>query len=213
MRPTTSAPRPLSAPASDRAKRAVDVVGALVLLVLGALPMAAVALLVRIVDGRPVLFRQERLGRHGRPFVLGKFRTMVPDAEALRPMLAHRNEADGPLFKIREDPRVTRLGRHLRRTSLDELPQLWNVLRGDMSLVGPRPALPAELAAWPADLHRRLEVRPGLTGPWQVSGRAGASVEDYRRHDLAYVDGRTLLGDLGLLVRTVPAVLRGRGAA
>ncbi|MFZ9690090.1 MAG: sugar transferase [Phycisphaerales bacterium] len=212
MSTATSVAPPPSHTRGERGKRLLDVVGAALLVVLAALPMAAVALLVRIVDGRPVLFRQERVGRHGRRFVLLKFRTMVPNAESLRPALAGRNEADGPLFKIRDDPRVTRLGSRLRRTSLDELPQLWNVLRGDMSLVGPRPALPAEVTAWPADLHRRLDVRPGLTGPWQVAGRAAASFEDYRRHDLAYVDGRTLLGDVGLLLRTIPAVLRGRGA-
>jgi lipopolysaccharide/colanic/teichoic acid biosynthesis glycosyltransferase len=196
-----------------RAERLLDVVGAAVALTFAALPIAAVAVLVRVLDGPPVLFRQRRVGRHGRPFTLLKFRTMVPDAEARRAELTDRNEADGPLFKIRDDPRTTPLGRLLRRTSIDELPQLWNVLRGDMSLVGPRPALPEEVAAWPADLHRRLDVRPGITGPWQVAGRSASSFEDYRRHDLAYVDGRTLWGDLALLARTVPAVLRGRGAS
>lgn len=197
----------------ERRKRLLDIVGATAALVVVALPLAAVAASIRILDGPPVVFRQRRVGRGGRPFTLLKLRTMVPDAEARRTELLARNEADGPLFKIGDDPRVTPLGRHLRRTSFDELPQLWNVLRGDMSLVGPRPALPDEVASWPADLHRRLDVRPGLTGPWQIAGRATSTFEDYRRHDLAYVDGRTLWGDLLLLLRTVPAVVRGRGAS
>ena len=138
---------------------------------------------------------------------------MVPNAHQLRHELAALNEADGPLFKIKNDPRVTRVGRFLRKTSLDELPQLWNVLRGEMSLVGPRPALPEEATLWAPELRDRLRVQPGITGMWQVSGRSNTSFEEYSRLDLYYVDNWSLLADLTILGKTVPAVLFQRGAS
>lgn len=194
------------------AKRASDILGATVL-GLAALPvMVLVALAIRLDTPGPVLFRQQRVGRGGRLFPVLKFRTMVADAEARLAEVRDRNEADGPLFKIRDDPRVTRVGRWLRRFSLDELPQLWNVLRGEMSLVGPRPALPSEMGAWSEELHGRLRVRPGITGMWQVGGRSEASFEEYVRLDLYYVDNWSLWIDLAILAKTVPAVLARRGA-
>jgi exopolysaccharide biosynthesis polyprenyl glycosylphosphotransferase len=194
------------------AKRTFDVVGAVVAGVVSLPLVAVVALAIRLDSPGPVLFRQRRVGRGGRPFELVKFRTMVQDAEERLAELTDRNEADGPLFKIRDDPRVTRVGRVLRRLSLDELPQLWNVLRGEMSLVGPRPALPSEVAAWSEELHARLRVRPGITGMWQVGGRSEASFDEYVRLDLYYVDNWSLWIDLAILAKTIPAVLARRGA-
>lgn len=198
-------------PAQASAKRAFDLIVGATLLVLTAPVLAAGALVVWCADGGPVWFTQERVGQHGRPFRMWKLRTMVRDAEARRASLTDANEAAPPRFKLRSDPRLIPGGRWLRRASIDELPQLWNVVRGEMSLVGPRPALADELAQMP-DPARRLRVRPGITGPWQVSGRALLSAEAGDRLDLGYVDGWSLGGDLWLLVRTVPAVLGGRGA-
>jgi exopolysaccharide biosynthesis polyprenyl glycosylphosphotransferase len=172
--------------------------------------LAALALLVRLDSPGPVLFRQTRVGRDGRPFTMLKLRTMRVDAETVRDALT--NEVDGALFKVRRDPRITRVGRVLRRYSLDELPQLVNVVRGEMSLVGPRPALPAEVAAYDQDPHRRLAVRPGLTGLWQVSGRSDLSWREAVRLDLDYVDNWTLRRDLAIVGRTLQAVLGHRGA-
>ena len=141
-----------------------------------------------------------------------KFRTMVVDAEELLADLSEDNEGAGPLFKMKDDPRVTRIGAFLRKTSLDELPQLWNVVRNEMSLVGPRPALRSEMAEWDDDLYARLRVKPGITGMWQVSGRSTTSFEEYTRLDLYYVDNWSLVVDLSILLRTIPAVLRSDGA-
>ncbi|MGH7776258.1 MAG: sugar transferase [Candidatus Dormibacterales bacterium] len=193
-------------------KRAFDVVLAGgVLLVLSPV-MAVVALLVRVTSGSPVIFSQQRVGAGGKPFTIHKFRTMVVGADSLRSQLDLVNEADGLLFKMRNDPRVTRLGRHLRRLALDELPQLFDVLRGDMSLVGPRPALPAEAELWPEELRGRLGAKPGLTGLWQVSGRHDLTFEDYVRYDLFYVENLSLGLDLRIVARTIPALLLRRGA-
>jgi lipopolysaccharide/colanic/teichoic acid biosynthesis glycosyltransferase len=137
---------------------------------------------------------------------------MVVNAEALLPELAELNEADGPLFKLRSDPRITPVGRVLRKSSIDELPQLWNVLRRDMAIVGPRPALPSEVEGWPGQAFQRLRVRPGLTGMWQVSGRSATRFDEYMRLDLYYVDNWSLATDLAIVLRTVPTVLSGRGA-
>jgi exopolysaccharide biosynthesis polyprenyl glycosylphosphotransferase len=195
------------------AKRCFDVVvaGAALLLALPVLALAALA--VRIGSGPGVVFRQERVGYRGRTFTLLKLRTMVPDAEARLEALRDLNEAAEPMFKMTRDPRVTPIGRWLRSTSIDELPQLWNVVRGDMSLVGPRPALPTEVRAWNDVLRERLRVRPGITGAWQVSGRFTVGLDDYCRLDLDYVDNWSISGDVGLLLRTVPVVLGRRGAA
>ncbi len=159
-----------------------------------------------------MLFRQTRIGIDGRQFTMLKFRSMVVDAEARRAALEAFNEGNGVLFKMKRDPRVTRVGAVIRRLSLDELPQLFNILRGDMSLVGPRPPLPEEVALYSHDATRRLRVRPGLTGLWQVSGRSDLSWEESLRLDLRYVDNWSLALDLAILWRTGRAVLRGVGA-
>jgi exopolysaccharide biosynthesis polyprenyl glycosylphosphotransferase len=195
------------------AKRLFDFCGAFVGLLMLSLPLLVVSALIKLDSRGPVFYRQQRVGKGGRLFDVVKFRTMVPNAHALRNELVTLNEADGPLFKIRNDPRVTRVGRFLRKTSIDELPQLWNVLRGEMSLVGPRPALPEEAALWSADLRDRLRVQPGITGMWQVSGRSNTSFEEYSRLDLYYVDNWSLLTDLSILGKTLPSVLLQRGAS
>jgi exopolysaccharide biosynthesis polyprenyl glycosylphosphotransferase len=194
------------------AKRVLDVVGATTGLLLMAPVLALIALAIKLNSNGPILFQQERVGRNGKPFRMLKFRTMVRNAEELMANLAQQNEADGPLFKLKNDPRVTRVGHILRRLSLDELPQLWNVLRGEMSLVGPRPALPHEVTGWGPELHQRLTVKPGITGMWQVNGRSNASFEDYVRLDLYYVDNWSLLTDLAIVAKTVLAILRRQGA-
>jgi exopolysaccharide biosynthesis polyprenyl glycosylphosphotransferase len=194
------------------AKRVLDVVGATTGLLLMAPVLVLIALAIKLNSSGPVLFQQERVGRDGKPFRMLKFRTMVRNAEELMANLVRQNEADGPLFKLKNDPRVTRVGHLLRRLSLDEFPQLWNVLRGEMSLVGPRPALPHEVTDWGPELHQRLRVKPGITGMWQVNGRSNASFEDYVRLDLYYVDNWSLLTDLAIVAKTVIAVLRRQGA-
>ena len=193
-------------------KDLVDRVGALLLLVAFGPLLLAVALCVRCTSRGPVLFRQVRVGRDGRHFRIYKFRSMYVDAEARLAELRHLNEQDGVLFKIRDDPRVTRVGGWLRRFSLDELPQLLNVLLGQMSLVGPRPPLPSEVAAYADDVRRRLAVKPGMTGLWQVSGRSDLPWEEAVRLDLRYVENWSLSLDLVILLRTMTAVLRSSGA-
>ncbi len=194
------------------AKRAFDIVLASAALVFTAPFIVVAAIAIKLQDGGPVFFRQRRVGRGGVSFELIKLRSMVPDAEDRLAALLAANEATGPLFKLRNDPRVTRVGRFLRRSSLDELPQLWNVLRGDMSIVGPRPALTTEMRAWSPEMHARLKVRPGITGMWQVNGRSSATAEEYERLDLYYVNNWSLLTDVAIVLRTVPAVLATRGA-
>ncbi len=174
--------------------------------------LLVIAVAIKRDSSGPILFRQIRVGRGGRQFVIFKFRTMHSDAEQRRESLRHLNEQDGVLFKMRDDPRVTRVGRILRRLSLDELPQLLNVLRGDMSLVGPRPPLPAEVAVYPADMRRRLAVRPGITGLWQVSGRSDLSWAEAIRLDLRYVENWSFSLDCVILLRTLSAVCRSSGA-
>jgi exopolysaccharide biosynthesis polyprenyl glycosylphosphotransferase len=193
-------------------KAMFDRVGATALLIVLSPVLLALALAVRGNSAGPVLFRQVRVGKDGREFMMYKFRTMYTDAESRLGELRHLNEGDGVLFKMREDPRVTRVGRWLRRFSLDELPQLLNVARGTMSLVGPRPPLPDEVAVYPDDLRRRLAVKPGMTGLWQVSGRSDLSWEDAVRLDLRYVENWSLSLDLVILLRTLSAVTRGAGA-
>ncbi|BAU81580.1 glycosyl transferase cpsE [Streptomyces laurentii] len=193
----------------DMAER---LIAALLLLLLSPL-LGAVALAVRLGSRGPTLFRQVRVGLHGKPFTMLKFRTMRTDAEDRRAELAHANHnSDGLLFKVRDDPRVTRVGTTLRRYSLDELPQLLNVVTGRMSLIGPRPPLPEEVAGYSHEVRRRLLVKPGLTGLWQVSGRSDLPWEEAVRLDLAYVDNWSLTLDTVILLRTGPAVLRGTGA-
>ncbi|RZU34111.1 sugar transferase [Blastococcus saxobsidens] len=184
---------------------------ALLLLVMAPLLVAA-ALAVKLDSSGPVLFRQERVGRDGRRFAMLKFRSMQADAEQLVAQLAAMSDGNGVLFKMRQDPRVTRAGRILRRYSVDELPQLINILKGDMSLVGPRPPLPSEVERFGVEMNRRLVVKPGLTGLWQVSGRSNLSWDDSVRLDVHYVDNWSLVMDLTILWRTVGAVLKGDGA-
>jgi exopolysaccharide biosynthesis polyprenyl glycosylphosphotransferase len=193
-------------------KEVFDRIGAAALLVLFAPLLLAVALGVRLTSPGPVLFRQVRVGRDGHQFRIVKFRSMYVDAETRLAELRHLNEHDGVLFKIRDDPRVTPIGRWLRRLSLDELPQLFNVLSGRMSLVGPRPPLPEEVAAYPDDVRRRLAVKPGMTGLWQVSGRSDLAWDEAVRLDLSYVENWSLSLDLVILLRTLSAVLRSSGA-
>jgi exopolysaccharide biosynthesis polyprenyl glycosylphosphotransferase len=203
--------------ARSAVKRAMDIVGAIGGLLFLSPLMALVALLVRWESRGPILFRQYRTGHNGQVFTCLKFRTMVPDAEQrLRDLEARNESAGGVLFKIKDDPRITPLGRFLRRTSLDELPQLWNVLVGEMSLVGPRPLQLRDSEKLedldPEAYGRRLSVMPGLTGPWQVGGRSDADCGKMLRLDLDYVENWSIATDLEILVKTVVVVLEGRGA-
>jgi exopolysaccharide biosynthesis polyprenyl glycosylphosphotransferase len=192
------------------AKRAIDIAGAALGLVLLSPLLAAIGLAILARDGRPVLFHQTRIGLHGRPFRIAKFRTMIPDAETRLPELAESNELAGPVFKITDDPRISRTGRWLRRFSLDELPQLWNVLRGEMSLVGPRPPLPQEVSDYDIWHRRRLSMKPGMTGLWQVSARREQEFDRWVELDLNYIDRWSLWLDLKIMVRTPVAMLQGR---
>jgi exopolysaccharide biosynthesis polyprenyl glycosylphosphotransferase len=198
--------------ASRTVKRTSDiVVGGLTLLF--ALPVLGVAAIaIKLNSPGPVLFRQERIGRDNKPFAMFKLRTMTHNAEAARDSLDHANEVDGPLFKMQVDPRVTKVGRFLRKTSLDEMPQLFNVLRGDMALVGPRPFIPSESHTIDGSAQRRFEVRPGMTGLWQVSGRSELSFDELQRLDYLYVASWSIWWDLRILWVTPARVLRGRGA-
>ena len=193
------------------AKRVFDVVFSAAVLVVAAPLFALIAALIKLDDGGAVFFRQERVGYAGEPFVILKFRTMCAEAEDLKRDLTG-SVADGPLFKLGDDPRVTRVGRFLRKTSLDELPQFWTVLKGDMSVVGPRPHLAHELERYPRHGLRRLLIRPGITGLWQVSGRSDLSIDESVRLDLKYVENRSLTTDIAIILRTVATVLRPRGA-
>jgi exopolysaccharide biosynthesis polyprenyl glycosylphosphotransferase len=193
-------------------KRVFDFAVAAVSLIVLAPVLAITAIAVRRHDGGPILFRQERVGRNGRTFSMYKFRSMVLDAEEQLAELQKRNEGAGLLFKLRDDPRVTPVGRILRKYSIDELPQLWNVLVGDMSLVGPRPPLASEVSQYEKHVLRRLYIKPGLTGMWQINGRSDLSWEDSVRLDLYYVENWSLTGDLVILWRTVRVVLRPDGA-
>jgi exopolysaccharide biosynthesis polyprenyl glycosylphosphotransferase len=189
-----------------------DRVTAAAALVVLAPMLAAIALTIRLDDGGPAIFRQTRVGKDGRPFMVYKFRTMVVDAEQRKAELLAHNEGDGLLFKMRTDPRITRTGRFLRMYSLDEMPQLWNVLKGDMSLVGPRPALPAEADQYGNYVRRRLLVKPGITGLWQVSGGSDLPWDEAVRLDVRYVENWSLALDLQILLKTVSAVIKGSGA-
>jgi exopolysaccharide biosynthesis polyprenyl glycosylphosphotransferase len=194
------------------AKRAFDVIGATALFVLALPAMVITALLVRSTSRGRAVFRQERVGKGGQVFTMYKFRTMVVGAEHMLEEIARANGDNAVLFKMRDDPRVTRFGRVLRRWSLDELPQLWNVIKGDMSLVGPRPALPRETVRYSTELRARLRVKPGLTGLWQVNGRHELPFADYVRYDLFYIENWSLGLDLYVIAKTIPALLGRRGS-
>ena len=212
--PATAVPEPRS----DRdfyqrfGKRILDLVGATVALILAAPLLLLAAIAITIESRGSVLYRSTRVGRNGRPFTFYKLRSMVNGADRHRHHLNHLNECDGPVFKISRDPRVTVVGRFLRTTSLDELPQLWNVIRGVMSLVGPRPPLPEEVSHYQPWQMRRLDVRPGLTCLWQISGRSRIGFEEWMRLDLEYIRYRSFRLDLQILLRTIPAVLSQEGA-
>ena len=193
-------------------KRIMDICVASIVAVV-TLPVTLIsAILIRLTSPGPVFFKQERCGLNRRPFTMYKLRSMVDNAEQARFELEVLNEMDGPVFKSSRDPRVTALGRYLRRFSIDEFPQLYNVLRGDMSLVGPRPPLPQEVARYERWQHRRLSMKPGLTCLWQISGRNDVSFKDWMKLDLSYIDNWSLLLDLKILVKTIPVVLFGKGA-
>ena len=194
------------------AKRVVDIVGASMLLVVGLPVFLLVALVIELTSRGPIIFRQERAGFHGRRFLMYKFRTMVKDAERMRDQVGHLNDRTGPVFKAAGDPRLTAAGRLLRKFSLDELPQLLNVLKGEMSLVGPRPLPMYEARQIKGAQRRRLAMRPGITGLWQVSGRDAVDFEGWMQMDLLYVDHWSLGLDLKILLRTIPVVVRGEGA-
>ncbi len=193
-------------------KRATDVVVAVVLIVVTTPILVLAVLAIACVTGGTPFFTQERVGMNGRRFKMFKLRTMVNGAHDLRQSVMHLNEVDGPVFKIRNDPRLHPLGRFLRRTSIDELPNLLNVVLGDMALVGPRPALPSEVEHYDAQALRRLSVPQGVTCLWQINGRSEVSFEHWMELDTAYVDSWTPLGDLAIIARTIPAVLRRDGA-
>jgi exopolysaccharide biosynthesis polyprenyl glycosylphosphotransferase len=193
-------------------KRAIDLVGGAVALILFSPVYLLVALAIKLEDGGPIFFTQERCGIFGHTFPMYKFRSMVVDAEARKAALAAQNEMSGPVFKMQQDPRITRVGRFIRKTSLDELPQFWNVLRGEMSLVGPRPPIPSEVAHYERWQMRRLSMKPGITCIWQVSGRNHVDFATWMRLDLEYIDNWSLFLDIKLLLRTIPAVLSGSGA-
>lgn len=193
-------------------KRTFDLLLGTAIVVIGLPVWLLIALAVKVDSRGPVFYRQRRVGRGGKPFDMLKFRSMVSDADAQRGQLADGNEATGPLFKMKDDPRVTRVGRWMRKFSIDEFPQLLNVLRGEMSLVGPRPPLPGEVASYTKHDWRRMEVLPGMTGLWQVSGRSTLTFAEMVRLDLFYIENWSVGFDLSLMLRTIPAVLFARGA-
>ena len=195
------------------AKRLLDVGVSLLVLALTAPVILLAAIAIRLTSPGSVLFRQERIGLNGRIFTLYKFRTMIEDAHERRAEVEHLNEMNGPVFKAKDDPRVTPIGKFLRRFSLDEIPQLWNVLKGDMSLVGPRPPIPEEVASYHRWHRRRLSMKPGLTCLWQVSGRNNVDFDRWMELDLQYIDNWSPSLDFKILLRTIPAVLSGRGAS
>lgn len=194
-------------------KRVIDVLVSATALVAASPVLLVAALAVKLSSAGPAIFRQKRSGMNGRVFTLYKFRTMVQDAESRRAELETKNEMDGPVFKIKDDPRVTGVGRVLRKLSIDELPQLWNVLRGDMSIVGPRPPIPAEVEKYERWQRRRLSMRPGITCIWQVSGRSNIDFKRWMEMDLEYIDNWSLGLDFKIILKTIPAVLSSRGAS
>ena len=184
-------------------KRTIDIVCSFVgILVLSPL-FIVIAIIIKLTSKGPVFFSQKRVGKHGREFDMYKFRSMVVNAEELKEKLAAQNEMSGPMFKMKDDPRVTKVGKFIRKTSIDELPQLWNILKGDMSLVGPRPSLPKEVAQFDEWMYKRLEVKPGLTCYWQVSGRNNIDFEDWMKLDIKYVEERNFWIDIKLIFKTV----------
>lgn len=193
-------------------KRLIDVVCSFLgVLVLSPL-FIIIAIIIKTTSKGPVFFSQRRVGKNGKEFYMYKFRSMVINAEELKERLADQNEMSGPMFKMKDDPRVTKVGKFIRKTSIDELPQLWNVLKGDMSLVGPRPSLPKEVAQFEDWMHRRLDVKPGLTCYWQISGRNNIDFEDWMKLDIKYVDERSTWIDIKLIFKTVGVLFGDKNA-
>lgn len=193
-------------------KRLLDIFGSLFLIIVLSPQMLIIAALIKLSSPGPVLYKSKRVGRMGRVFDFFKFRSMYIDADARLKELLPENEKDGPIFKLRNDPRMTRIGRFLRRTSMDELPQLFNVFKGDMSLVGPRPPLPHEVEKYDEYAMERLSVRPGMTCYWQIMGRSNLSFEEWMRLDHKYLEEMSVVTDLLILIKTPIAVLKGDGA-
>jgi exopolysaccharide biosynthesis polyprenyl glycosylphosphotransferase len=194
-------------------KRAVDIVGSLVALMAHIPVFLLIALLIKLEDRGPIFFAQRRVGKYGREFKMFKFRSMCLDAEArLKELLAQNHHAEGVTFKIKDDPRITRVGRMIRKYSLDELPQFYNVLIGDMSLVGPRPPVPREVSKYSLAQRRRLAIKPGITCLWQVGGRSNIDFTGQVQLDLQYIENQSFWGDVKILLKTIPAVLLGDGA-
>jgi len=193
-------------------KRFFDILFSLVVMTLASPIMILTAIIIRLTSPGPIIFKQVRVGQGGRHFWCYKFRSMCVDAEAKKQLLMHLNEASGPVFKIKRDPRITPIGGIIRKLSIDELPQLFNVLKGDMSIVGPRPPIPSEVAKYTAYQRGRLAVRPGLTCLWQVSGRSNVSFERWVELDLAYIETMSFKNDVKIVLQTIPAVMRGSGA-
>ena len=194
-------------------KRLIDIVCSFVgILALSPL-FIVIAIIIKLTSKGPVFFSQKRVGKYGREFDMYKFRSMVVNAEELKEKLAAQNEMSGPMFKMKDDPRVTKVGKFIRKTSLDELPQLWNVLKGDMSLVGPRPSLPKEVAQFEKWMYKRLSVKPGLTCFWQVSGRNNIDFEDWMKLDIKYVDERNIWIDIKLIFKTVLVLFGDKNAS
>ena len=193
-------------------KRLIDVVCSFLgVLVLSPL-FIIIAIIIKTTSKGPAFFSQKRVGKNGKEFDMYKFRSMVVNAEELKEKLAAQNEMSGPMFKMKDDPRVTKVGKFIRKTSIDELPQLWNVLKGDMSLVGPRPSLPKEVAQFEKWMYKRLEVKPGLTCYWQVSGRNNIDFEDWMKLDIKYVDERSTWIDIKLIFKTVGVLFGDKNA-
>lgn len=193
-------------------KRAMDIAGSAALLLILSPVFFLTALAIKREDGGAVFYSQTRVGKWGRLFKLYKFRSMIPNADKLKDQLLGQNEAGGVIFKMKDDPRVTRVGRVIRKLSIDELPQLWNVLKGDMSLVGPRPPVPREVAEYTYSDRRRLDAVPGITCIWQVSGRSDIDFQGQVRLDVQYIESQSVLMDIKLLLKTIPAVIFGKGA-
>ena len=193
-------------------KRTIDIIGAGLGLILLSPIIAIVACAVKVTSKGPIFFSQKRVGKNGELFEMYKFRSMVVNAEEIKENLEDKNEMSGPMFKIKDDPRITKVGKFIRKTSIDELPQLWNVLKGDMSLVGPRPSLPKEVEQFDNWMFKRLTVRPGLTCYWQVSGRNNIDFEDWMKLDCKYVDDRNLWIDIKLIFKTVGVLFGDKNA-
>ena len=184
-------------------KRIIDIIGSIIGIVLVSPVLLVTAVLIKLESKGRIFFSQTRVGLHGKEFKIYKFRSMVDGAEALRKSIEHKNEMSGPMFKVRCDPRITKIGRFIRKTSIDELPQLINVLKGEMSLVGPRPSIPSEVEKFEAWMLKRLEVKPGLTCYWQVSGRNNICFEDWMKLDIDYVNNRNMQLDIKLIFKTI----------